>query len=133
MNSMAKKFPLLIPLIVFGLFFGCAFDVVRVKQEPARFEPDTSIQDAWKLAEDVEISLDTGYKRKLKAGTRWECIGKIENGDVYKTKDQILTVEGSNIYEACIVVSEGQLIGFYLPANQTFSPLSSKKSLPIER
>ena len=130
---MAKKAPLLIPLIVFGLFFGCAFDVVRVKQEPARFEPDTSIQDAWKLAEDVEISLDTGYKRKLKAGTRWECIGKIENGDVYKTKDQILTVEGSNIYEACIVVSEGQLVGFYLPANQTFSPLSSKKSLPIER
>jgi hypothetical protein len=133
MNSMAKKVPLLTLLFVFGLFFGCAFDVIRVKQEPARFEPDTSIQDAWKLAEDVEISLDTGYKRKLKAGTRWECIGKIENGDVYKTKDQILTVEGSNIYEACIVVSEGQLIGFYLPANQTFSPLSSKKSLPIER
>jgi hypothetical protein len=133
MNNMAKKFPLLTLLLVFGLFFGCAFDVIHVKQEPARFEPSTSIQDAWKLADDVEISLDTGYKRKLKAGTRWECIGKIENGDVYRTKDQILTVEGSNIYEACIVVSEGQLIGFYLPANQTFSPLSSKKSLPIER
>ena len=130
---MAKKFPLLALLPVFGLFFNCAFDVIHVKQEPARFEPSTSIQDAWKLADDVEISLDTGYKRKLKAGTIWKCIGKIENGDVYRTKDQILTVEGSNIYEACIVVSEGQLIGFYLPANQTFSPLSSKKSLPIER
>jgi len=130
---MAKKIPFLILVPVFGLFFSCAFDVIRVKQEPARFEPDTSIQDAWKLAEDVEISLDTGYKRKLKAGTRWECIGKIEKGDVYRTKDQILTVEGSNIYEACIVVSEGQLVGFYLPANQTFSPLSSRKSLPIER
>ena len=130
---MAKKFPLLILLLVFGLFFGCAFDVVHVKQEPARFEPGNSIQDAWKLTEDVEISLDTGYKRKLKAGTRWECIGKIENGDVYRTKDQILTVEGSNIYEACIVVSEGHLIGFYIPGNQTFSPLSSKELLPIER
>jgi hypothetical protein len=133
MNRMAKKFPLLILLLVFGLFLGCAFDVVHVKQEPAKFEQGTASEDSWKLSEDVEISLDTGYKRKLKAGTRWECIGKIENGDVYQTKDQILTVEGSNIYEACIVVSEGRLVGFYLPANQTFSPLSSKKSLPIER
>ena len=130
---MANKLPLLTLLLVLSLFFGCAFDVVRVKQEPARFEQSTSINDAWKLSRDVDISLDTGYKRKLKAGTRWECIGNIENGDVYRTKDQILTVEGSNIYEACIVVSEGHLVGFYLPANQTFSPLSSKKLLPIER
>jgi hypothetical protein len=133
MNSMAKTFPLLTLLLVLGLFLGCAFDVVRVKQEPAKFEPGTTSEDSWKLSEDVEISLGTGYKRKLKAGTRWECIGKIEKGDVYRTKDQILTVEGSNIYEACIVVSEDQLVGFYLPANQTFSPLPSKKSLPIER
>jgi hypothetical protein len=130
---MVKNNLFLIPLIVFGLFFGCAFDVIRVKQEPARFETGTSNQDAWKLTEDVNIKLDTGYKRKLKSGTRWKCIGKIEKGDVYRTKDQILTVEGSNIYEACIVVSEGQLVGFYIPANQTFSPLSSKKLLPIER
>ena len=130
---MAKKVWFLTPLLVFGLVFGCAFDVVRVKQEPAKFEPGASAQDAWTLAKSVEISLDTGYKRKLNAGTRWQCIGKIENGDVYQTNDQILTVEGSNIYEACIVVSEENLVGFYLPANQTFSPLSSKKLLPIER
>ena len=130
---MAKKVWFLTPLLVFGLVFGCAFDVVRVKQEPAKFEPAASVQDEWTLAKDVEVSLDTGYKRKLKAGTRWQCIGKVENGDVYQTHDQILTVEGSNIYEACIVVSEGNLVGFYLPANQTFSPLSSKKLLPIER
>ena len=130
---MAKKLWILIPLLAFGLTFSCAFDVIRVKQEPAHFEPISSDQDAWTLTQDVKISLDTGYHRKLKAGTHWALIGKIENGDVYKTNDQILTVEGSNIYEACIVVSEGHLIGFYIPGNQTFSPLSSKKFLPIER
>jgi hypothetical protein len=130
---MAKKFWLLTPLLAIGLTFSCAFDVVRVKQEPAHFEPISSDQDAWTLAQDVKISLDTGYSRKLKAGTRWTLIGKIENGDVYKTNDQILTVEGSNIYEACIVVSEGQLLGFYLPAKYSFSPLSKKKPLPIEK
>jgi len=130
---MAKKFWFLIPLLSFGLTYSCAFDVVRVKQEPAHFEPISSDQDAWTLAQDVKISLDTGYNRKLKAGTRWDLIGKIENGDVYKTNDQILTVEGSNIYEAYIVVSEGLLVGFYLPAKHTFSPLSKKKPLLIEK
>ena len=130
---MGKKLWILIPLLVFGLTFSCAFDVIRVKQEPAHFEPISSDQDAWTLTQDVKITLDTGYNRKLKAGTHWALIGKIENGDVYKTNDQILTVEGSNIYEACIVVSEGQLVGFYLPAKQSFSPLSKKKPLPIEK
>ena len=119
--------------MIFSLALSCAFDVVRVKQEPAQFEPVAAEQDSWTLAEDVLVSLDTGYTRKLKAGTQWRCIGKIENGDVYKTNDQILTVEGSNIYEACIVVSRGQLVGFYLPGNRSFSPLSSKKILPIEK
>jgi len=130
---MAKKLWILIPLLAFGLTFSCAFDVIRVKQEPAHFEPISSDQDAWTLTQDVKISLDTGYHRKLKAGTHWALIGKIENGDVYKTNDQILAVEGSNIYEACIVVSEGQLVGFYLPAKHSFSPLSKKKPLPIEK
>ncbi len=130
---MTKKYWLLMLILAFGLNFGCAFDVVRVKQEPVHFQPISSNQDAWTLAEDVKISLSTGYNRKLKAGTRWDLIGKIENGDVYQTKDQILTVEGSNIYEACIVVSEGQLVGFYLPGKNSFSPLSKKMSLPIEK
>ena len=130
---MAKKLWILIPLLAFGLTFSCAFDVIRVKQKPARFEPISSDQDAWTLAQDVKLTLDTGYHRKLEAGTRWNLIGKIENGDVYETNDQILTVEGSNIYEACIVVSEGTLVGFYLPAKNTFSPLSKTKALPIEK
>ena len=126
------KLPI-ITMVIFGLAFSCAFDVIRVKQEPAQFEPNASDQDAWILGQDIKVSLNTGYTRKLKAGTRWHCIGKIENGAVYKTNDQILTVEGSNIYEAYIVVFEGYLVGFYLPGNQTYSPLSSKKFLPIEK
>lgn len=129
---MKNKIWSVITFVVFCLTFSCAFDVIRVKQEPAQFVPNTSDQDGWILHQDIKVSLDTGYRRKLKAGARWYRIGKIENGDVYKTNDQILTVEGSNIYEAFIVVSERYLVGFYLPANQTFSPLSSKILLPIE-
>jgi hypothetical protein len=130
---MSKKIAAVITLALSGLAFSCAFDVIRVKQEPAELRTCTSNQDDWILAEDVKVTLDTGYSRKLKAGTRWQCIGEIEQGEVYHTDDQILTVEGSNIYEASIVVANGQLVGFYLPANRTFSPLASKKLLPIDR
>jgi len=107
MNPRRKRTRLWLACPVFVMVSSCAFDVIRVKQEPARFVPNASERpDERPLREDVEVTLDTGYKRTLKAGTRWQCIGNIENGDVYQTSDQILTVEGSNIHEACIVVSD---------------------------
>ena len=50
------------------------------------------------LDEDLEVNLGTGYSRTLNAGVTWTNVGHISNGDVYKTDDQILTIEGSNIY-----------------------------------
>ncbi len=124
----------LIPLIccfIIVLIVGCAFDVVHVKQTPAHLNMQPAIS-AWKLLDDVDVRLGTGYSRKLKKETKWDYVGSIENGDVYSTDDQILTVEASNIFEAYIVVSDYNLIGFYLPVEKTYSPLSSPKELPIE-
>jgi hypothetical protein len=120
-------------MMVVFMALSCAFDVVRVKQIPTQLEPVNAYQDQWILTKDIKVKLGTGYSRTLKAGTAWNLVGKTEYGDVYRTKDQILTVEGSNIYEAFIVVSDGYLVGFYLPAEQTFSPISSKKLLAIEK
>ena len=75
------------------------------------------------LDEDLEVNLGTGYSRTLNAGVTWTNVGHISNGDVYKTDDQILTIEGSNIYEAYLVVKDDALIGFYLPVERAFSPL----------
>ena len=96
------------------LIVGCAFDVVRVNQTPAHLTTQSAIS-SWKLLDDVDVRLGTGYSRKLKKETKWDYVGSIESGDVYSTKDQILTVEASNIFEAYIVVSDDNLIGFYLP------------------
>lgn len=123
----------IINFILAMLLTACAFDLVHVKQIPAQIETTQISKSPFELEKEVNVSCGTGYSEKLKQGTRWNYVGTIKYGDVYKTNDQILTVEGSNIYEACIVVSEGHLIGFYIPGNQTFSPLSSKKFLPIER
>lgn len=56
----------------------------------------------------------------------------IDQGEVYKTNDQILTIEASNIFEAYIVISSNKLFGFYLPVEDTFSPLEHPVELAID-
>jgi len=83
------------------------------------------------LAGDLTVKPSGGYERTLKKHTRWECVGQVTQGQVYRTRDQVLTVEASHVYEANIVVSSGHLVGFYLPVERTFSPLDAPILLPV--
>lgn len=119
-------------VILISIFLNaCAFDLMHVKQLPAKLDTNAEARSSFVLEKEETIDLGTGYTRVLKAGTIWNYVGKIENGDVFKTKDQILTVEASNIHEAYIVVSSEKIVGFYLPVEKTFSPLTTAKSLKI--
>ena len=77
------------------------------------------------------MTLPTGYGRQLRGGTNWKYVGKLKFGEVFKTDDQVLTVEGSNIYEAYIVTSSNKLVGFYLPVEQSYVPLGEPAQLPM--
>ena len=111
------------------LLNACAFDVVHIKQTPVQLEQGQISERSFELKKEVNISLGTGYSRTLKTGTKWDYVGMISHGDVFKTKDQILTIEASNIYEAYIVISSGKLVGFYLPVEKSFSPLNNQIEL----
>ena len=113
-------------ILVFILFLSsCAFDIVRVDQIPTQLSSDPKCLKEIVLTKNIIVGIGSGYKRTLKKGTRWFCIGSIKQGDVFKTKDQILTIEASNIYEANIVVVKDNLIGFYLPVEHSFSSLKT--------
>jgi len=111
---------------------GCAFDVVHVTQIPAQLEPARGPANAFLLENDVQVDLGTGFSRQLRTGTRWESIGRIDKGDVYRTRDQVLTVEASHVHEAYIVVRSDKLVGFYLPVEKTFSPLPQPATLAMK-
>jgi hypothetical protein len=124
---MASRYGLLLFVNVATLLTACAPAVV---QQPAQFTANTG--KTFRLAQPAEISLSTGYSTKLRPGTRWELIGRLPQGEVYRTRDQIVTVEGSHIHEAYLVVDQGTAVGFYLPVERTFSPVSSRQALSIE-
>jgi hypothetical protein len=113
-----------------GILVGCAFDLVHVNQVPVTFTPATSPLEAFVLRQDVKATLGTGFPTRLKSGTQWRQVGATEYGRVFTTKDQIVTVEASNISEAQLVVSNQCVTGFYLPVEKKFAPVS--KPIRIE-
>ena len=118
-------------LIIVLLLHACAFDVIHVRQSPCQIEKGKSNRKPFRLGKEIQVTLDTGYSRKLKDGVRWDYVGVIPAGEVVRTNDQILIVEGSNIFEAYIVVSSGKLVGFYLPVEKAFSSISEPIELEI--
>lgn len=130
---MGKIQSIFIMFLVGLLLNGCAFDIAHVKQLPAQIQSTGISKEPFELEKEVDVNLDTGYSRKLKKGTKWNYVGTMQYGDIFKTNDQILTVEAANIHEAYIVVSSGKLVGFYLPAVKTYSPLSNTKDLFMKK
>ena len=125
------------PIILTALFFSfpfffinsCAFDLHHIEQVPTAVDSEFTTRDSFVLVDEVTLIVGPGYSRTLRAGTTWDYVFTILQGDVFKTKDQILTIESSNIYEAYIVVSSEEIVGFYLPVQKTFSPLEDVQKL----
>ena len=111
---------------------GCAFDLIHVDQDPARLEAASPNVRPFELTSEATLDIGFGYRRVLKAGTRWRCVGRLPQGDVFTTSDQILTVEASNVHEAYIVVESRNLVGFYLPVEKAFSPLRQRTELAMK-
>ena len=129
---MVRRLPPLIGCVLAAVLGACAFDVIHVEQYPARLETSNASVKAFELTSDATVNIGAGYRRVLKAGTRWRCVGQLPQGDVFTTSDQVLTVEASNIQEAYIVMESRKLVGFYLPVEKTFSPLTQRTELAIK-
>jgi len=111
---------------------GCAFDISYVKKLPATFSAATASAPDFVLQQDVTVGLGTGFPTRLRRGTRWHLVGTTEYGGVYATKDQIVTVEASNIYEGQLIISNQCVTGFYLPVEKMVTPVSRPIHVEIQ-
>lgn len=115
-------------LLMAGALSGCALPVRQVALSTP-LAPASG--HSFVLAEDAHCSISTGYGRTLRAGTHWDLFGTIDRGEVYRSRDQVLTVEGFNVHEAYLVVKDESLVGFYLPVEKTFTPVSKVTRLQL--
>ncbi len=114
-----------------GTLMLCALGACAVVQTPVSMSPLTPAAASFPntLGKDLHIVFQTGYSRDIKAGSQWEHIGDVQQGQVFKPFKQVFTIEGAHMHEAYLVVSNGRLVGFYLPAEGSFSSL--KQALAI--
>ncbi|MGM3276011.1 hypothetical protein [Ralstonia sp. 24A2] len=101
-----------------------------VSTAPATLAIDSATSPSHlQLKTPTEIRLETGYTRTLAAGSNWQRVGSLSQGAVYRPVGTIFTIEGRQVHEAYLVIADQRLVGFYLPGEQAYSPLS--KAVPI--
>jgi hypothetical protein len=107
---------------------GCAHEVVR---QPATLAAAPS-SEVVEVQQEVEIALDSGYSRRLMRSSRWTQAGTLPQGQAYKSVGGVFTVEGAHVHEAWLVVSGGELVGFYLPVEKAFVPQSARARIEFK-
>jgi hypothetical protein len=118
------RFAAVVPFAVSLSASACAFDLADVRYAPTALEARSESEPTRVLEEDVRITrAPCGYRRTLRAGTRWTLAGSLPQGEVLRSPDQIFTVECSNVFEAYLVVRGRKLLGFYLPVQKGFVAL----------
>jgi len=115
-------------LIVLLAFTGCA---PMIQSAPADLLPLTNnaAAPAIRFETNTELHLDTGYTRTLARNSIWKLVGRLPQGAVYRPAGTVFTIEGRQVHEAYLVIHDKQLVGFYLPGEQNYSPLST--AVPI--
>lgn len=103
---------------------GCAAEVLR---HSATLKPLESTLDTERrtVRQDTLVTFNSGYERVLRQDTTWKRVGSIAQGKVYASVGGIFSVEGAHVHEANLVVTNGNLVGFYLPVERSFAPLNS--------
>ncbi len=108
---------------------GCA---QRIAATAAEMTPmPSSAAPAIRVASEVSIRLHTGFTRPIPGGSRWELVGRLPQGEVFRPVGTVYAIEGRDVHEAYLVLRQGVLQGFYLPAESRYSPLPAPLSLPL--
>ncbi|MEN4921340.1 hypothetical protein ABE485_21910 [Achromobacter spanius] len=84
------------------------------------------------LSRMVSVRLPNDSAATLPAASQWERVGALPQGDVYRSLSGLFTVQTRRQGEAYLVASSGKLVGFYLPGESAYMPLTRPVSLPVE-
>src|SRR6478609_2556335 len=76
---------------------GCAATVPVIE---AQLAPHQSGQTAhrFELRQSVPIKLSTGYSRELSAGSKWQSVGALPQGTVYRPLNTVFSIEGRHVH-----------------------------------
>ena len=110
---------------------GCASDIQRVASgfTPAAGGTGRAIV----ITMNTEVQPSNSYKRLLMNGSKWKLIGHVAQGNVYEIQNDVFMLEAKHMHQAHLVLSSGnRLVGFFLPVEEAFVPLSPAIPLSVK-
>ncbi len=105
---------------------ACSATVVNLAEAMDESDLDPT---RYRLAEAITIEAPRTADLELRADTQWFHIGTISHGRVFDTKDQVIIVNSFNVYEAAIVVKDGNIVGYYPKVAKAFV---ATRPVPLE-
>ncbi|WP_112776050.1 hypothetical protein [Cupriavidus alkaliphilus] len=124
-------------ILCYGLAAGCCLALSACAPMIATVPSTIEVTQPSVAARHIQIlsattvKLDTGYSRTLPQRSVWSRLGRVPQGDVYRPIGTIFTIEGRQVHEAYLVIRDKTLVGFYLPGEQNYSPLSTAVPLNL--
>jgi hypothetical protein len=94
---------------------ACASDVIDIEQYSERLDSTQANCGTFELQADADLAIGHGYQRVLKRGTRWHCVGRVSQGDVHATRDQVLTLDRGQTRYVRLNISSGFFVGRVYP------------------
>lgn len=82
------------------------------------------------IPREMTVTMREGKDKTLKLGSRWDLIGLIEEGEIYRPINQQVVIDEADLGSACLVVTGEELVGFYSPQESAFIPLDGNYTLP---
>jgi len=130
---MKKKWLFLLAgtLVALSILAGCATPINAQRVEFTPYGKGAAVQQV-RMLHTVDVMLDSRYRRQIQQNSLWRLRGVVPQGSVYSAENAVFTIEGRQVHEAYLVLSGTALVGFYLPGEFNFSPLSVPLSLTFE-
>jgi hypothetical protein len=129
-NAMHILTKCVIALAVCLILNACA-QKVEFTPAPLLFPEATAIDGSADVTLPVAVEIRSNYSGQLTTQSRWRRAGRLPEGNVYRRIGSVNSIRvDEQMSEAYLVVRANMLVGYYLPVQSTFSPLTPAIPLP---
>ena len=108
----------------------------RFEYHPAELEPqqDRMLRQIL-VMETVDVELITRQTPRIHAKSRWQMVGRLPLGGVYRPIDTTFTLVDDQVFDAFIIVDEetSQMKGIFVPLKRSFIQIDPPIQLRLHK
>jgi hypothetical protein len=121
-----------VALLAVGAGLAACGTPIGTVSTDAELRPAPQEANPFVLASDMRVRHAAGQIVVLPRGSRWSPAGSCTQGTIYRRADGVLELRARYAHEAYLVVSDGRLVAFYIPARSVCVAAPASPRIPME-